>query len=459
MKTDLPRNTSFERFTLIGFPVEHSLSPLIHNAAFMHFNLPYHYMLTPVEKEGLGRCVSFLKRKCFGFNVTAPYKVAILPYLDRLDEAAVDSGAVNAVKNENGLLVGYNFDGVAALSSLTKAGIRIEGKCVLLLGAGGAASSIATSLVRRFRNSFRLLLLNRTPENASLLAERLSPLTSVTVVSPTESSIKDSFVQANILINTTGVKGCEGLISCVCDSLRSAKELELVFDITYSQKTSLLEESFSAGIKTLDGADMLVGQAALSFKLWTGLEPPLGVMENAFVGGLLRNIVLIGFTGVGKTTVAQKLSQETGRAYVSTDMMVEKEAGRSITHIFRHCGEEKFRQIETQIVSRLCELRDSVIDCGGGVVLNPANVNALRRTGIIVWLAASEEESLRRVFKGAHSRPLVNGKTREEVLRLYKEREPIYSACASIKIDTTSLSPQESASRIRKVVESVIWRT
>jgi len=202
---------------------------------------------------------------------------------------------------------------------------------------------------------------------------------------------------------------------------------------------------------------MLVEQAALSFRLWTGAEPPREIMWNAFSGGLKRNIVLIGFMGAGKTTVAKELARKTGRKYISTDSLAERRAGASISEIFGCFGERRFREVEVQIVREIKNVKNTVIDCGGGVVLNPDNVSALKETGVVVWLYCSEEEILRRTLRNPQTRPLIEGRTPDEILGLYKGRERLYRDCASVRFDTSALSSDDTVSRIREITEATVW--
>ncbi len=155
---------------LIGDPVEHSVSPAMHNAAYSEANLNYIYIAFKIGKNTLKTALEGLKAlNVKGINVTIPHKVSVIPFLDELDEKAKMIGAVNTIVNQDGKLKGFNTDGVGALKALTIE--RVKGKNIVILGAGGAARAIAYTLARRCS---KLVLLNRTSSKAKQLAEEIS---------------------------------------------------------------------------------------------------------------------------------------------------------------------------------------------------------------------------------------------------------------------------------------------
>ena len=156
---------------VIGDPIEHSLSPLIHNAAFRHLKLDFVYVAFRVKEEELEEAVRGIRTlKIHGLNVTMPHKTAIIKYLDEIDRTAKAIGAVNTVLNADGKLVGFNTDGVGALNALKNNQVELHGKKILLLGAGGAAKAIAFHLAPEVEE---LRILNRTGEKARQLASFL----------------------------------------------------------------------------------------------------------------------------------------------------------------------------------------------------------------------------------------------------------------------------------------------
>ena len=157
---------------LIGDPVEHSISPLIHNAAFRLMELNYIYLAFRVKKEALSEAVRGLKSLgVMGFNVTIPHKIAIMEYLDEISEEAIGIGSVNTVVNHKGRLKGYNTDAQGALNALEDSGFEIRGSVVTILGAGGAGRAVAYGMLKRGASA--LYIINRTLERGLELANRL----------------------------------------------------------------------------------------------------------------------------------------------------------------------------------------------------------------------------------------------------------------------------------------------
>jgi shikimate kinase len=166
----------------------------------------------------------------------------------------------------------------------------------------------------------------------------------------------------------------------------------------------------------------------------------------------LRNIVLVGFMGTGKTTVGQLLSEQTGMPLVDMDAKIEDRAGKSINEIFAQDGEPHFRTLEREMTQDLAAREGQVVSTGGGVVLNPANIADYEQNGLVVCLLASAEEILNRV-QHDDTRPLLAGDKQELVLQLLENRRPLYEAITH-KIDTNGLAPEEIAQKIIRLYES-----
>ncbi len=268
---------------VIGDPVEHSLSPIIHNAAFQHLNLDYVYVAFNVRASQLKDAILGVRGLgIYGLNVTMPHKISIIKYLDELDETAKRIGSVNTVLNKNGKLIGYTTDGVGAFNALRYAGSDPLGKKVVVLGAGGASRSICFTLAERVRE---LIILNRTLERAVSLAnnirEVLGGKVNVRAASLVDENLRKELEDANILINATsvGMKPNDAYTPVKRDFLH--RNLT-VFDIVYNPlETRLLREAKLIGAKTIDGLSMLIHQGAVSFEIWTGVKAPIDVMREA----------------------------------------------------------------------------------------------------------------------------------------------------------------------------------
>jgi shikimate dehydrogenase len=276
---------------IIGDPIEHSLSPLMHNAAFAQMGADYCYLPFRVRKEELGKAIEGMRAlNIRGLNVTIPHKVAVIPFLDKLDPLAEKIGAVNTIVNDDGKLTGYNTDANGFLQSLIEGGIEPASKNIVLLGAGGAARATAFILAKRNAN---LVILNRKLELdwAEDLAQSISRISEkeVKALKLDEENLGRVLDKADILINATSV----GMSPDSDKTPVPAKLLKsgmIIFDIVYNPiKTRLLTEAEAAGAKTISGIDMLIWQGAASVEKWTGLKEPIELMREVIIKALQRN--------------------------------------------------------------------------------------------------------------------------------------------------------------------------
>ena len=273
--------TKVKLFALIGDPVEQSLSPAMHNAAFRALGLNCAYVTLRVPERFLADAIEGIRAlDIAGFNVTTPHKIDIVGLLDELDESASLVGAVNTVKNDQGKLIGFNTDGEGALQSLEGKIGSVKGKEVVLLGAGGAARAIAFSLARA---GAKLTIANRTILRARTLASTIEQKLGINVglVSLDRAKLTEALKNADALINATSV----GMYPRADQTLVSASMMHrglIVNDIVYKPlRTRLLRETRRVGGRTIDGLGMLVHQGALAFEIWTGKRAPIKVMEAA----------------------------------------------------------------------------------------------------------------------------------------------------------------------------------
>jgi shikimate dehydrogenase len=265
---------------LIGDPVEHSISPIIHNEVFRALNLNYVYLAFRVLPEDLMDAVRGLRALgVVGFNVTIPHKVSVIKYLDELSPDAEAVGSVNTVVNRSGRLVGYNTDYLGVVNTFKNLGIKLEGTSATVLGAGGASRAVVYALI--LGGVERVFIVNRTLEKAVSLAGEFSikfPNTSLIPMSLTQENLREAIQKSHIVINTTSVgmypRTEESLVPS--DLLRSDL---VVMDVVYNPlETKLLRDAKAVGAKVVDGVNMLVYQAVASFKLWTGIDPPVDMM-------------------------------------------------------------------------------------------------------------------------------------------------------------------------------------
>ena len=266
---------------VIGDPIEHTMSPAMHNAAFKKLGMDYRYLPFRVKKEELGKAIDGMRAlNIRGLNVTIPHKVAVIPFMDKLDPLAEKIGAVNTIVNDNGVLTGCNTDATGFLQALLDKGVEPEGKRVVVLGAGGASRAISFILAERDAN---LVILNRQLELdwAEELARSLSRLSKeVKALLLSEENLALVLEKADVLVNATSV-GMSPDIGETPVPARLLKPDLVVFDIVYNPvRTRLLKEADASGAQTVSGLDMLVWQGALAFEKWTGRQAPLDLMKK-----------------------------------------------------------------------------------------------------------------------------------------------------------------------------------
>ncbi|GER93911.1 shikimate dehydrogenase [hot springs metagenome] len=262
---------------LFGYPVEHSLSPLMHNAAFKYLGLDYCYVTFLVSPDLLGDAVKAIKAlNLSGVNVTVPHKENVINFLDEISEEASFIGAVNTIKNDNGKLIGYNTDGRGFMRSLTESNIDIRGKKILILGSGGASRAIGYYLCKEAKEVYLFDIDNK---KAVLLRDHLNRLKGNVLLADIESvRNKDFFSDIGVIINATplGLKPDDP----VPVDISVINKNHIVCDLIYKE-TPLLKNASMIGCKTMDGLGMLLYQGVFAFEIWTGVMPPVDVMRQA----------------------------------------------------------------------------------------------------------------------------------------------------------------------------------
>lgn len=273
---------------LLGSPVSHSISPMMHNTGFQKLGLDYIYLCFDVKPEKLEEVVNaFRTINVYGFNLTMPNKEAIIPHLDELSLAAQLVGAVNTVKNENGRFIGYNTDGIGFMKAVKENGCDVIGKEITLLGAGGAACAIAAQaaidgvktlhLVSRRGRSWEKAqnLIKRINENTSCQAD-LTDLAE-------EKTLRTHLSSSVLLINGTSVGMAPDINATPLPDTSMLHPDLTVADVIYNPKeTKLLADAKACGCPTFNGMYMLLYQGEEAFKIWTGQEMPTQLIKSKF---------------------------------------------------------------------------------------------------------------------------------------------------------------------------------
>ncbi|OGR90723.1 MAG: shikimate dehydrogenase [Elusimicrobia bacterium RIFCSPLOWO2_01_FULL_59_12] len=268
-------------FGIIGCPIEHSKSPVMHNAAFEALGLPAVYVPFSVRPEDLGKATLALRAlNISGVNVTVPHKGAVIEFLDELDPIAKQIGAVNTIVLRNRKLYGYNTDGPGFMLSLRKdAHFEPLGKKAVVLGAGGAAAAVAMTLAGAGLR--RLVIANRDKRRAEVLSKRVQKFFDREALAVGLDEVRALYWlirESDLLVNATSV----GLNPKDRLNLNpnSFHPKLLVFDVV-SQETALVKAARKKGLKAIDGVGMLVSQGARSFEIFTGKRAPFRVMKTA----------------------------------------------------------------------------------------------------------------------------------------------------------------------------------
>jgi len=263
------------KYAVIGDPVEHSLSPIMHEAGYRALNMDATYHRIRVSSSTLKESLSFLKNNNYsGWNVTFPLKEEIVPFLDHLTASASIIGAVNTVKVVAGQLHGHNTDGEGFVKSLINNGYDLKNKKIVLLGAGGAAKAIALTLASR---DLEILILNRSVKKAENLIRQIASLGGKASCGLLARG--NWLKEVDLLIQTTpvGMKGEDFLFD-----LHGIKYGCLVIDLIYNPYvTSLLAQAKSYGCKTMNGLEMLLYQGALAWEFWFAIEAPMEAMRQS----------------------------------------------------------------------------------------------------------------------------------------------------------------------------------
>jgi len=274
---------------LIGYPLGHSVSPPMQQAAFDHYQLDLRYEAWETEPAQFGTIMERVRQpSTLGVNITIPYKETVLPMLDELDELADQIGAVNTIVNREGRLLGYNTDAEGFVQALRQlGGFEPAGKRAVLIGAGGAARAVSFALARAGVKS--LALTDIVAERTQALFSSLKPLGVEThVIEPEDKSLKAALSNCDLVVNCTPV----GMKHSLTEGQSPLKaELipreALIYDVVYNPiETKLILDAKAVGARTLGGLGMLVYQGAKAFELWTGRDAPIDIMFEAARGAL-----------------------------------------------------------------------------------------------------------------------------------------------------------------------------
>ena len=390
-------------YGLLGETLGHSFSPQIHACLG-----DYEYKLFEVAPEDLG---DFLCSGSFeGLNVTIPYKKAVMPYLAEISENAKAIGSVNTITVlPNGTLRGDNTDYDGFLYLVRRSGIAVNGKKALVLGTGGA--SLPVKKVLSDLGAHEVISISRTGENNYQNLEK--------------------HFDADLIVNTTPVGMYPNNLQAPL-SLDGFSHLSGVLDIVYNpQKTQLILDAEQRGIPAFSGLTMLVAQAKRAAELFlnTNIDDRKNDEIYETLSRQMKNIVLVGMPGCGKSTVGKVLAKRRSRPFFDADQEIVKRAGKSIPEIFQTEGESGFRKIETEVLFDLCRQSGAVIATGGGAVTVPQNHDILRQNSLVVFLNRDI------AVLPTNGRPLSE---QNDLHEMFRQRLPLYRAVCDYEVDGNS---------------------
>ena len=386
-------------YGLLGEKLGHSFSPQIHEAL-----AGYRYQLLPTPPEAVEEL--FRRRDFKGLNVTIPYKQTVIPLCGEVDPAAQAIGAVNTVVNRDGKLFGYNTDMDGLIYLARRAGVAMEGKKVVILGSGGT-SRTAQAAALAMGAAETAVISRRGEDNYENLSRH---------------------VDAQVIINTTPVGMFPNCGVSPVD-LDAFPRLEGVLDVVYNPlRTALLMEAEARRLPCSCGLPMLVAQAKRAAELFTGAAIPDIRLEQviASLTAQVRNVVLIGMPGCGKSTVGRLLAQRLGKEFLDLDQLIEEKAGKSIPEIFAQEGEAHFRPLESQAAKEAGARTGCVLSTGGGIAVRDENYLPLHQNGVIVHLKRDLD------LLPKDGRPVSQ---RTSLHTLWAQRKPLYLSFADLTVE------------------------
>ena len=400
---------------LLGEHLSHSFSPMIHNML-----ADYEYKLYEVAPENLE---DFVKNGSLdAFNVTIPYKKAVIPFIDEISPEAKSIGAINVIVRKNGKLYGYNTDYFGFAYMLDSAKISVKGKKALLLGNGGAAATVRAVLNDRGVGEIAVVnSKNNTPENLALNSD------------------------AKIIINSTPVGMYPNNRKSPID-LSMFPSCEAVLDIVYNPaRTELMLQAEERGITTVGGLSMLVAQAARGFELFTDDTYENGIIEKIIdrISRDTQNIILIGMPSCGKSTIGNLLAEAINRPFFDADNEFTKMHGITPAEAINTLGEPKFRDMESITLAELSKLSGVIIATGGGAVTRADNYPSLHQNGVIVYVMRDINAL------STEGRPLSKKGSLND---LFEKRKAFYERFADITVENNT-SANQCTSTILKAIK------
>ena len=404
-----------KKFGLIGEKLSHSFSPKIHSLLG-----EYEYRLYEMPVEAIK--IFLNNTDTTGLNVTIPYKKEVIKYCSELSPIAQKLMSVNTlIKRPDGTFFGDNTDYYGFTYMINKSNIKIAGKKVLVLGDGGAAATVKAVVTDQFAGE--MVVISRKGEN-------------------NYGNISRHY-DGEIIINATSV-GMYPNNGFSVINIKDFPECKCVFDLIYNPaKTKLMLDAEKLGIPSFNGLSMLVAQAKKSSELFTNNSIDDHIIEKITdeISKRTKNIILIGMPGCGKTTIGASLAKITGRVFIDIDEEIVRYAKKEIPDIFKNDGEEKFREIETEMLEKYTKLNSTVISAGGGVVTKERNRNLIRQNSTVIFIERNID------LLATKGRPLSYNK---DLLTLYNNRIKAYNEWSDHTVENKT--PDHAVQEIKELL-------
>lgn len=434
--------SEFQLLAVTGNPVLHSKSPGMFNNTFSKTDFLATY--TRLAADSAQEAIKvFRSLGLKGMNVTAPFKEDIMQCVDEVDSVAELIGGVNTVVNKEGKLFGYNTDHFGVAQSLIGAGVSLQDKKCVVIGAGGAGKAAAWGLLS---NGAKVTIANRTIEKAKEAAEKFNCHFSGLDELPTLLLDTDIIV-FSLSQNVNPIKA---------EWLQSK---HIIFDANY-KSSEFSQIARSKNCQIIEGIDWLLNQAIPAFNYFLENTPDYETMKAGLSTYNLQSrgdkIALIGFMGSGKTTVGKKVSKKMAIPFVDTDEMIVEREGKSIPEIFEQNGEAYFRNCEKEILQTIINTPGKqIISCGGGMAINDANRSLLKEHCLVLWLYATPEATVKRI--NLESRPLLNVENPlEQAIKLFGERKPFYAKASDVIFNTEKFDAESISDKIIDEINRIL---
>lgn len=405
------------KYGLIGEHLTHSFSKVIHEQIG-----DYVYEIKEIEPQNVD---AFMRARDFcAINVTIPYKETVIPYLDYIDPSAKKIGAVNTVVNKNGKLYGYNTDYFGMMALVSKIGLDIKDKKVLVIGTGGT-SKTATAVIN------------------DLGAKEIIYVSNIEVAGALSyDEVYKSHTDAQIIFNTSPV-GMYPKNGGIPIDITKFELLEGILDVVYNPiRTNLVIKAQDKGLLAQGGLYMLGAQAVYAYEYFMDTRVDKSICDTVYNTVLKQkdNIILTGMPSSGKTTIGKILASKTGKTFVDTDDEIVKKIGMDIPSYFAKYGEKAFRDIESEVIKEVSVNNNQIIATGGGAILKEENITYLKQNGNIYFLNRDLEKLI-----PTSNRPLSSDI--DALKKRYDERYPIYTKTADIIINGNG-TPNEVANYV-----------